>query len=178
MSGSTWVDLMLHPVRLRIVGEFSGRERSPGQLAAALPDVPHSSLYRHIAQLVGGGVLEVVAERPTGGPAERVYRVAAGADRLPAEHLDGLSADEQRRYFSVFVASLLDSLSAYAASPGARPSADGLSYNRAVVHLSDEERAQFSARLAEVVGDMLALAPAAHRRPFHIASSVIPGPRS
>src|SRR6185312_15991147 len=175
MSGNTRVQLLLHPVRLRIVGEFTGRERSAGELAAALPDVPHSSLYRHLGQLVGGGVLEVVTERPTGGPAERVYRLAEGADRVPVELLDGLTPTEQRQYFSVYVASLLDSLSAYAASPGAKPSADGLSYNRAVVHLSDDERARFAARLAEVVGEMLALPPAAHRRPFHIASSVIPG---
>jgi len=178
MVGTTGADLLLHPVRLRIVGEFSGRERSTGELAAALPDVPHTSLYRHIAELVRGGVLEVTAQRPTGGPAERVYRVAPGADRLPADELDGLPADQQRQYFSVYAASLIDSLAAYAASPGARPSADGLSYNRAVVHLSDEERARFADRFGELVGEMLAVPPAAHRRRYHIASSLIPEPRS
>ena len=178
MSGTTRADLLLHPARLRIVGEFSGRERSAGELAAALPDIPHTSLYRHIAALVRGGVLEVVAERPTGGPVERVYRVAPGADRVPATELDGLSVEQQRQYFSVYVASLIETLTAYAASPGARPSVDGLSYNRAVVHLSDAERDHFTARFAEVVGEMFALPPDPDRRRYHIASSVIPEPRS
>jgi DNA-binding transcriptional ArsR family regulator len=178
MSGSNRADLLLHPVRLRIVGEFSGRERSAGELAAALPDVPHTSLYRHIARLVAGGVLEVVAERPTGGPAERVYRVVPGADRLPRDQLDDLSAEQHRQYFAIYVASLVDSLAVYAASPGARPGADGLSYNRAVVHLSDDERARFDRRFAELAGEMLALPPAPHRRRYHIASSTIPEPRS
>ena len=177
MSGST-ADLLLHPVRIRIVGEFSGRERSAGELAAALPDVPQTSLYRHLGLLVAAGVLEVVAQRATGGPAERVYRVAEGADRVPATELDGLSADRQRHYFSVYAASLIETLAAYAASPGARPSVDGLSYNRAVVNLSEDERAHFTQRFAELVGEMLAVPPAAHRRRYHIASSVIPEPRS
>jgi hypothetical protein len=178
MSGTTRADLLLHPVRLRIVGEFAGRERSTGELAAALPDVAHTSLYRHIGLLVRGGVLEVVAERPTGGPAERVYRVVPGADRVPAEEFDHLPAEQHRQYFSVYVASLLDALGSYAASPGARPSADGLSYNRAVVHLSDDERARFDHRFAELVGEVLAVPPAPHRRRYLIASSVIPEPRS
>ena len=51
-TGSRW-DLLLHPVRTRIVAEFSGRRRTVRELAAALPDVPQTTLYRQV------GVLEV-----------------------------------------------------------------------------------------------------------------------
>jgi len=106
--------------------------------------------------------------------ADEQHREAQRGDR----HHRPRPADQQRQYFSVYAASLIDSLAAYAASPGARPSADGLSYHRAVVHLSDEERARFADRFGELVGEMLAVPPAAHRRRYHIASSLIPEPRS
>ena len=58
------VDLLLHPVRLRIVQAFLGdRALTTAQLAAELSDVPTGSLYRHVALLTKAGVLHVVAER-------------------------------------------------------------------------------------------------------------------
>ena len=57
-------DLLLHPVRLRIVQAFLGdRALTTAQLAAELGDVPHASLYRHVSLLAKAGVLHVVAER-------------------------------------------------------------------------------------------------------------------
>src|SRR6202451_3828398 len=77
-------DLLLHPVRLRIVKAFLGdRALTTVQLAAELDDVPAGSLYRHIALLTKAGVLQVVAERRVRGAVERTYtmRQAAGAVR-------------------------------------------------------------------------------------------------
>jgi hypothetical protein len=46
----TTADLLLHPVRLRIVQAFLGdRALTTGDLRAELPDVPPASLYRHVA---------------------------------------------------------------------------------------------------------------------------------
>ena len=57
-------DLLLHPVRLRIIKAFLGdRALTTGQLATELADVPPGSLYRHVALLTRAGVLQVVAER-------------------------------------------------------------------------------------------------------------------
>ena len=181
MNGNTGVsrfDLLLHPVRTRIVAEFSGRRRTVRELAAALPDVPQATLYRQIGVLVEGGVLEVVDQRGTAGPAERVYRVADGAGRVPAEEVDRLAPEEHLRYFSVHTASLVDAFARYVTSDGAVPSADGLGYSRAVVHLTDDERAAFTARITELVAELLALPPDPARRRYDLASAVIPHPRS
>ena len=78
-------DLLLHPVRLRIVQAFLGdRALTTSDLAAELADVPAASLYRHVARLVDAGVLAVVAERRVRGALERTYvlRVSRG-DRRP-----------------------------------------------------------------------------------------------
>lgn len=179
MNGnSNRVELLLHPVRIRIAGEFSGRSRSIRELAAALPDVPQTTLYRQVGVLLDGGLLEVVEARPTAGPAERVYQVAPGAGRISPDEADRLSPDEHLRYFSVYAASLVDTFAAYITSRDATPSADGLSYRRAVVHVSDEERATFSARFTELVDEVLALPPAPGRRRHVIASAAIPYARS
>jgi DNA-binding transcriptional ArsR family regulator len=169
--------MLLHPVRLRIVSEFTGHRRTVRDLADALPDIPQATLYRHVAALVDGGVLEQVGERAARGPSERVYRVAPGADRIRPEEIDAVPADEQRRMFAVFTASLIDSFAAYAGSDGAVPSADGLAYNRAVVNLSRRERLDFATRFADIVAEVLALPPARHRRRYHIASCFIPAPK-
>lgn len=59
----TSVDLVLHPVRLRIVQAFLGnRELSTAQLAEELSDVPKSGLYRHLAVLADADVLSVVGK--------------------------------------------------------------------------------------------------------------------
>lgn len=171
-------ELLLHPVRIRIAGEFSGRSRSIRELAEALPDIAQTTLYRQVGVLADGGVLEVVEERPTAGPAERVYRVVDGAGRISPDESDRLSPDEHQRYFSVYAASLVDTFAAYVTSPDATPSVDGLSYRRAVVHLSDEERATFDARFTELVDEMLALPPAPGRRRHVIAAASIPYARS
>ncbi len=171
-------DVLLHPVRIRIVSEFTGRERTVRELADALPDVPQATLYRQVSTLVDGGVLEQVSERAARGPSERVYRVAAGADRIHPEDIDTLPGVEAQRLFAVFAASLVDSFAAYIGSAGAVPSADGLAANRTVVNLSAAERRDFAARLGSLVEEVLALPPAPHRRRYHLASCFIPAPQA
>ena len=177
-TGRGRVEMLLHPVRIRIVSEFTGRERTVRDLADALPDIPQATLYRHVAALVDAGVLEQVGERAARGPSERVYRVAPGADRIRPEEIDAVPAAEQRRMFAVFTASLIDSFAAYVGSGAAVPSADGLAYNRAVVNLSRQERLDFATRFAGLVAEVLALPPARHRRRYHIASCFIPAPEA
>lgn len=169
---------MLHPVRIRVVSEFTGGERTVRELANALPDIPQATLYRHVAVLVDAGVLEQVGERAARGPSERVYQVSPGADRIRPEEIDDLPPAELRRMFAVFTASLIDSFAAYVGSGRVIPSADGLAVNRAVVNLSHEERQEFTTRFGGLVAEVLALPPARHRGQYHIASCFIPAPQA
>ena len=69
----TKADLLLHPVRLRILQAFLGdRALTTSQLQAELADVP-ASLYRHVAKLAAAGVLTIVEERRVRGALERTY---------------------------------------------------------------------------------------------------------
>ncbi len=56
-------DLLLHPVRQRILLATAGRRVTAQQLVNAMPDVPQATLYRNINKLAGAGLLVVVGER-------------------------------------------------------------------------------------------------------------------
>ena len=63
------LDLLLHPVRLRIMHAMSGgRVLTTSDLCARLPDVPKTSVYRHVGLLAEAGVLEVAGEQRCTAP--------------------------------------------------------------------------------------------------------------
>jgi DNA-binding transcriptional ArsR family regulator len=169
-------NLLLHPVRLRILSELAGKQLSPRQLAQALPDIAQASLYRHIGLLVDNQILEVVAERVVNGATERTYAIAAGAMRLSPDDLRGLPSEEHIRLFSVYIGTLIEtfveSLNGRDLDDALR---DGLSYNRVTIHLSDEEVTQFRAEIAAIIERVWSNQPAPNRKSYTLASIVIPG---
>ena len=51
MVKKTKVDLILHPIRMRILMALSGSQKTSQQLADDLRDVPQATLYRLVAEL-------------------------------------------------------------------------------------------------------------------------------
>lgn len=167
-------DLILHPVRLRIVTELAGRQFSPRQLAELLPDVAQATLYRQLSLLLEGGVIEIAAEHSVNGATERIYRVAEGQRGLSMEEVREFSSEDHLRYFTIFAASLIDTFAVYLQNTEQGELHDDLSYNRAVVYLNDEERAQFRQDVAALIGKIIANEPASNRKRYTLASIVIP----
>ena len=106
LPGMASADLLLHPVRLRIVKAFLGdRALTTSQLAAELATCPPGSLYRHVALLARAGVLQVVAERRVRGAVERTYTLRLFAAQIqpgevaamtPEEHAPGVHGLRRR----------------------------------------------------------------------------------
>lgn len=103
---TTNFDLILHPVRLRIITSISNDQVTAKEIADALPEVSQSTLYRHINTLVEGGMLQVVAEIPQRGTVERVYSLVAPPSLTP-EDLQGLSKAECQQMFTVVLTTML-----------------------------------------------------------------------
>lgn len=149
-------DLILHPVRLRVLQALSGeRDLTTAQLGELLPDVPVATLYRHVSALMDGGVLRVVDERRTRGTVERTYRLVKAAAGVDVEELRGMTADEHRRGFLAFVAGLLAGFDRYLvacadADGRVDPLADRLSYRQAALYLSDAELDEMLTELGSV----------------------------
>jgi len=161
----TTADLLLHPVRLRIIQAFLGdRALTTAELRTELPDVPPASLYRHIAMLVGAGVLSVVNERRVRGALERTYVLRAAAATISLDEVQAMSREDHRHAFMVFVAGLLGDFDRYLSRENMDPVRDGVGYRIAGLWLDDAEHAEFLRDLARVMQPRLANAPKPGRR--------------
>ena len=151
-------DLVLHPVRLRIVQAFLGdRALTTGQLGDLLPDVSTATLYRQVAVLAAADVLHVVEERHVRGVVERTYRLRTEAASLGPEAAAGLTVEQHRRAFTAFVAGLLAEFDRYLDRDDVDLGRDLVGYRQAALHLTDEELVDLLRELGEVIGRRLAL---------------------
>lgn len=172
----TSADLLLHPVRLRIVQAFLGdRALTTAQLRSELPDVPAGSLYRHVARLVDGGVLSVVGERRVRGALERTYILRTAAARISLREVASMTAEEHRHAFLAFVAGLIGDADRYLAREHIDPARDGASYNFAGMWLDEAEFRDFVRDLVTVVQPRLANAPEPGRTRRVFATIMLPG---
>jgi len=170
-------DLLLHPVRLRIVQAFLGdRSLTTSQLAAELDDVPVGSLYRHVGLLAKAGVLHVVAEQRVRGAVERTYILRQAAAQLNPDEVAAMTADDHRHVFMAFVAGLLVEADRYLATGKPDPARDGADYRMAALWLSDAELSEFLRDLASIIQPRLANPPAKTRRRRVVAGVILPAP--
>jgi len=169
-------DLLLHPVRLRIVQAFLGdRALTTSALSAELADVPAASLYRHVARLVNAGVLAVVAERRVRGALERTYVLRLTAASIGLDELAAMSPDEHRQAFMAFVAGLLGDFDRYLARGDIDFLSDGVRYNMAGLWLDDAELTELQRELLRVLQPRLANPPAPGRKRRILGTILLPG---
>jgi Helix-turn-helix domain len=70
-------EVILHPERMRIVGEFVfGETLTASDLHERLPEMAVATLYRHLALLTKTGVLTVHATEAKRGASEKTYVIA------------------------------------------------------------------------------------------------------
>ncbi len=170
-------ELLLHPVRLRIVKAFLGdRALTTSQLSAELDDVPTGSLYRHVARLAKEGILQVVAEKRVRGAVERTYTLRQAAAQLQPDEVAAMSASDHSSAFTAFIAGALADFDRYLASNPADPARDGAGYRLGAVWLSDAEWADFIRDLVAVIQPRLATPPGRGRRRRMLYGIVLPDP--
>ena len=175
----TSADLLLHPVRLRIVQAFLGdRALTTSQLAAELDDVPPGSLYRHVASLTRAGVLQVVAERRVRGAVERTYTLRQAAAQMTPNEVAAMTKEEHAHAFMAFVAGILGDFDRYLATDPIDPAGDGAGYRLAALWLTDAELSEFLRDLAAVIAPRVANAPSKTRRRRLVAGVMLPAPEA
>ena len=144
-------EVLLHPVRLRIVLAMGDDQLTTAEIAQHLPDVAQATLYRQIALLADAGVLEVVGERRVRGSVERTYSLVTGAASLGREDAATMSREEHLRGFITFAASLIDAFGRYVGDPAATPANDMMGYRQVALWLDEAERDRLVAELSGVV---------------------------
>jgi DNA-binding transcriptional ArsR family regulator len=160
------LDLLLHPVRLRIVYALSGgRVRTTADLCASLPDVPKTTVYRHVGLLAEAGVLEVADEQRVRGAVERHYRLRRDRTVIDPDAGASMSLDDHRNGFAAAMAALHAEFNAYLDRPGADPFADQISYRQGILWLSEDEITEMAGEVRAVFAARAGNEPAPGRRP-------------
>jgi DNA-binding transcriptional ArsR family regulator len=160
------LDLLLHPVRLRIVYALSGgRVRTTADLCASLPDVPKTSVYRHVGLLAEAGVLEVADEQRVRGAVERHYRLRRDRTVIDPDAGASMSLDDHRHGFAAAMAALHAEFNAYLDRPGADPFADQISYRQGILWLSEDEITEMAGEVRAIFAARAGNEPAPGRRP-------------
>jgi hypothetical protein len=168
-------DLILHPVRLRIILTFvGGRRLTPQQVAGALPDVPQATLYRQIERLFRGGALAIASERRVRGAVERTYVLAEGGSSVSPEDLANSSRDDHLGYFTAFAAGLIAQFERYLEREEIDLLKDGVGYREVVLNLTDEELMEMATALNAAIGRFVVYEPRPGRKGRMLATVLFP----
>lgn len=168
-------DLLLHPVRLRVLQALlGGEELTTAELAVRLPDVPSASLYRHVARLANAGVLRVAAERAVRGTVERTYALELGSSQVDADAASRMSPEEHRRAFTTFVAGLLGQFERYLERDAVDLRRDRVGYRQAALWLSDGELDELVDELRAAVTRRMENRPSPGRTRRSLTTVVLP----
>jgi Helix-turn-helix domain len=171
-------DLLLHPIRLRIIGAFLGdRKLTTADLQAELPDVPPTSLYRHLGHLIDAGVLDVVAERRVRGTVERTY-VLRAAPPVSPDDLASWTADDHRRGFYGYAAALLADFDRYLDQEHIDLWRDGAAYRMAGLWMTDEELTELTRGFLSLLQPYMNNPATPDRRRRILRTIVLPAPDS
>jgi DNA-binding transcriptional ArsR family regulator len=168
--------LILHPIRMRILLALGrGIPVTAQDLAEILPDVARATLYRQLAILVEGGLLEVVSEQRVRGAVERTYALKQGQAGLSADELATMGREDHLRYFASYLASLLDEFARYLRRDQIDLAADSVMYREGTVYLTSDEAADVAREMWTAFSRRVGTPPAPGRRPHTFAAISVPG---
>jgi DNA-binding transcriptional ArsR family regulator len=168
-------DLILHPVRLRLIATLACRQLTARQLSELLPEIPQATLYNHLGTLTRAGLLQVVSERPVRGTVEKLYALADNNVSVEPSDLANASRDDHLRYFTVFVTTLLGDFARYLQQDASIDLlADGAGYREVPIYLNDAELVQFATAVNRAVLPFLENQPSPNRRRRLFATVMIP----
>ncbi|MEU4572391.1 MULTISPECIES: helix-turn-helix domain-containing protein [Nonomuraea] len=168
---------VLHPVRVRVVQILALGPHTGTQLRQALPEVPYSSLYRHIRWLTDAGVVHVTGERKVRGAVEHTYELDESAVQGALPDPGELTPADHDRAVTAFVTGLMAQAHAYLGNPPDDPVADGLTYTLVHLWADPGDVARIHAGLRELIGPLLEKEPAEGRRQITLGVVTIPQPR-
>ncbi len=170
-------DLLLHPVRMRIVMTLADQQMTAQQIARALPDVAQATLYRHIKRLDKGGIIHTVEEHQVRGAVEKVYSLVPNQAFLKAEDIAGISKDDHMQLFTAFVSSLMSDFAGYLnRNEEIDFVSDGVGFRTVSLYFTDEELQTFATKMNEILRSMKADQPGEGRKRRHFSTIILPAP--
>ena len=166
-------ELIIHPIRLRILQALLVDELTTQEIADRLAGVPVSSIYRHVRVLLGAGLVAVATTRPVKGVEEKVYRLPRQPHLGPAD-MAGLGADDYLRYFTTYLVTLLRDFDQYLHAAPPDLFRDLAGFTEVVVYASDMEFMEATMAFNNAIVPLMQHGPGAGRTRRKLASVTHP----
>lgn len=167
-------EVVLHPVRLRIVQQLGGRRLTTGQLRAALTDVTQATLYRHVAALIDAEIVTVVDERRVRGTIERTLALGDRMAHVGQDDLAAMSDAELRNAFVTFLGALGESFDTFIQDDD-RTLRNYLGFGTTPLYVTTEDLAEIQSKLADILAPYRTDAGDERMR-INLTTAVIPDP--
>ncbi|WP_239525531.1 MULTISPECIES: helix-turn-helix domain-containing protein [unclassified Microbacterium] len=177
MNDSSIADVVMHPVRLRIIQQLGGRNVTTAQLRAALPDVTQATLYRHVATLVDAGILSIVEERRVRGAVERTLALGDRMAHVDQAELRAMSDAQLRSAFLAFLGDLSADFDRFVDSED-EILRDFVGFGRVPLYVDAAGLAAIQAGLSELLAPYLSETRDAGRRRVSLATVLVPEPQA
>ncbi|NIK11502.1 helix-turn-helix domain-containing protein [Alkalibacillus almallahensis] len=148
-------DLMLHPVRMRILQELFLKKDTPmtiGDILYALGDVSQATLYRHMNLLLEGDFIKVVDTRKVKGTQERLFGLNQDYLQINETDIENISQENHVLHFSSFQSFLFEQATSYLQNQTPdNYQEDGFSYWITPLNLSDKEFEELNRSMYELI---------------------------
>lgn len=161
--------ILMNPIRMRIIQFFlTHRTATSAEAAAALPDIPRATLYRHISILETHEYLKVVNKTRIRGATERTFTLDE------AKLADG--GDSSQKAFRILMGLYRD-FDRYFSTDGCDPVRDYVFLKTDELHLTDAEYNEFLMQMLGLIKSYAGKAPDEARklRRFSLISSPTDG---
>lgn len=132
------LELILHPLRLRILQAMAGRTVTTAELADLFDDVAATTVYRHVNTLLDAGVLTIVSEQRVRGAVERTLALVEDAAQMNAEEAAHISEEQHRQAFTVFLAHQAAEFDRFIACDD-KAAMPLFGYGQTILHLSEDD---------------------------------------
>ncbi|NIK57668.1 helix-turn-helix domain-containing protein [Kribbella shirazensis] len=158
------LDVLLHPIRWRIVQRVLGREVTTTDLRRDLPDVPTTTLYRHVAALIDAGYLTVVRERKIRGTTERTLSLdQTKVGRIDEREARAMTPDQHRQAFLMMLTRLAADFDRVLDNGDLYPRLHQLGYSQLALYMAPEDLETFRTSFEALIHPYLTESPGKDR---------------
>lgn len=139
-------DVMLNPVRMRIVQTLATRQKMTAtDICEKISDVPRTTLYRHIKILLDNHILSVVSEQKVRGSLERTLALNVG------EIVNHNTLENAAQNAFAFFMNKYAVFQSYFNKENPDPTKDKIFLNNTVLMMTDQEFDRFLSELRELI---------------------------
>jgi hypothetical protein len=144
------LNLINHPIRMRICQTLHRAKLSTAQLHDVLKDVPKPSLYRHLRLLLEGNVIMVAETRTVNGIEEKIYTTNDEAMQITETDVNTASVPQLAEFVCIYANAAANDLADYITTT-TPPDFPNVIFHDHAFFATDEEFAELKRTLRQML---------------------------